>query len=306
MTYAKVIADSINERGDRLTTLEVRFHRFVLAEFNTHRVFSRNSASSRAIPFAKQVERVRTDPAYPVSWPAEQKGMQGGDELEGGSRDSAIQLWENVAAEVVEYAEDIAASGLHKSVTNRLLEPFMWHTAIITSTAWDNFFTLRCDKMAQPELRVAAELMCDAMIDSKPEELSTGAGMWHLPYITEEDREYAAMQRPDRVLGKSSHPWLAKISSARCARVSYLTQDGKRDYQADLDLYDRLTGNGHSSPLEHVATPMPGNRQHLDVWPQDERSDSPLHIITPRYGNFLGWHQHRFDVEARRGYRAYT
>lgn len=296
MTYAKVIADSINERGDRLTTMEVRFHRFVLAEFNTHRVFSRNSASSRAIPLHKQIERVTKEPAMPVSWPAEQKGMQGGDEVPDEARSWARSEWAMAAGDACVAAERIGHKhGVHKSVANRILEPFMWHTVIVTSTAWDNFFTLRCDKMAQPEIRVAAELMCDAMIDSKPEELELG--QWHLPYTDADDWSELDTQG------------LIQVSAARCARVSYLTQDGKRDHQADLDLYDRLTGNGHSSPLEHVATPMPGNRHSIDVWPQDDLHGDIrecIHLTLPKYGNFLGWHQHRFDVEARRQYRAFA
>ena len=52
---AEIIADTYCEFTDeRVTTMEVTMHRFVLAEFNTHRVFSRNSASSRAIPVRKQ------------------------------------------------------------------------------------------------------------------------------------------------------------------------------------------------------------------------------------------------------------
>lgn len=304
MTYAKVIADSVTGSGDRLTTLEVRFHRFVLAEFNTHRVFSRNSASSRAIPLAKQIERLTEQPASPVYWPREQKGMQGGEELDSGEQIYAENIWLRSRAEAINAAKSMSRVGLHKSLANRILEPFMWQTVVVTSTAWENFLSLRSDKMAQPEIRVVAEMMEQAMMSSEPSHMPYG--MWHLPYISVEDREYAAMKRPDRVLGASSEPWLVKVSSARCARVSYLTQDGKRDYQQDIDLYERLTSNGHSSPLEHVATPMPGNRQHLDVWQQDQRGEEPLHVITPKYGNLIGWHQHRFDVEARRNYRAYS
>lgn len=274
-TNARVILDSINPMGHRLLTIEATFHRFVLAEFNTHRVFSRNSASSRAIPVGKQLERVRTNTAYPVTWPAEQRGMQGGEELDDGIVGEVMGLWEEARDNAVSSAERLHKLGVHKSVTNRLLEPFMWHTVIVTSTEWDNFFHQRCSPLAQPEIRVAAEMMRDAIDASTPQELFFEE--WHLPYIDDEDREWAAYRNPERELGKSTYPTLCRISAARCARVSYLTHDGKRDRQADLDLYERLTSADpmHASPLEHVATPDDG---------------------IP-YGNFTGWRQLRHDIQ---------
>jgi hypothetical protein len=59
MTHStKILADSISPDGVRLTTLEVVMPRIVLAEFNTHRMLSRNSASSRAIPIEKMIRMV--------------------------------------------------------------------------------------------------------------------------------------------------------------------------------------------------------------------------------------------------------
>ena len=166
-TEARVIEDSIWE-GYRLTTMEVTLHRFVLAEFNTHRVFSRNSASSRAIPVQKQLDRVSDEPALPLKHPREQKGMQGGDELEGQDlldaqdliRDILLDVTDNIQIYMNRHPD--AEHRLHKSVLNRYLEPFMWHTIVVTSTEWDNFFGLRCSPLAQPEIRAAALLMRDA------------------------------------------------------------------------------------------------------------------------------------------------
>ena len=126
MTSARIIADSISPYGDRLTTMEVTFHRFVLAEFNTHRVFSRNSASSRAIPLQKQIKRIREGIAYPVLWASEQKGMQGGDEVD--DTMTARMCWESAANDAIASALRLQDLGVHKSLVNRLLEPFMWHT----------------------------------------------------------------------------------------------------------------------------------------------------------------------------------
>lgn len=273
-TAARVVLDSISPRGDRLTTLEVTMHRFVLAEFNTHRIFSRNSASSRAIPVEKQLERVKENPAYPVSWPCEQPGMSGGTELEGGDLEDAKlfykfvheKVWREVDAYLKMHPEK--SERLHKSVVNRFLEPFMWHTVLVSSTGWENFRGLRCSPQAQPEMRLAAEKMMEALDASTPTELDYG--QWHMPFMDDFDE-----------LAEIYHVMhLKMISAARCARVSYLTHGtGVKDVQEDLRLAEQLQqGNPiHASPFEHVARP-------LDL---GEMGDS----------NFRGWWQYREDIE---------
>lgn len=289
---AKVIADSISLTGHRVTTIEAVMHRFVLAEFNTHRVFSRNSASSRAIPLTKQLAKVQTDCAFPVSWPTEQKGMQGGEELVEYPREQAGEIWENASEDAINSARALGQLGVHKSVANRLLEPFMWHTVIVTSTAWENFFGLRCNPMAQPEIRATADAMKAAYEASQPRTVTMGN--WHLPYV--QDDEYHEHETSTLVM----------LSSARCARVSYLTQAGERDIAEDINLYTRLTSATpmHASPLEHVATPYNSNLQEVVVISRPNGNLKPL--ILPRYGNLLGWHQHRFDVEIDRDYQAFA
>lgn len=278
---AQVIADSISPSGHRLTTMEVTCHRFVLAEFNTHRVFSRNSASSRAIPVRKQLEKVLTDPALPLAWPCEQSGMQGGESLNEEEVQRAQDIWLqardnaywSVAAltNALRKPEDgLLLHPLHKSVANRLLEPFMWHKIVVTSTEWDNFFGLRCSPLAQPEIQAVAYSMQAALEVSVPVELL--AGEWHLPYV--QDDEIESNHRDSFAL--------RNISAARCARVSTLTQDGIRDPQKDMDLFYRLTSADpqHASPLEHVATPC--------VCATNENSYAEGHL-----GNFTGWDQLR-------------
>lgn len=261
---ARVIADSHSRQGVRLTTIEARCHRFVLAELNTHRAFSRNSASSRAIPFKKQLERVLTDPAIPISFPAEQSGMQGGEELDDGARSLALLHWINARDNAAREADELSLLGVHKSVVNRLLEPFMWHTVILSSVEWENFFWQRCSPLAQPEIQAVAYAIRDALYASEPKLVQVGD--WHLPYITDED----LAECDDRGLDPRH------ISVARCARVSYLTHDGVRDLAKDEEMYARLTSADppHASPLEHVATPMPA-------------------LGFMQMGNFLGWHQLR-------------
>lgn len=264
---AKVILDSISPLGHRLTTMEVTFHRFVLAEFNTHRQFSRNSASSRAIPLEKMLARLQTEETQPLSWPAEQPGMQGGATLEGADLDDAIALWEDIRDYTRYRIEDYISAHpekskrVHKSVINRLLEPFLQHTVIVSSTEWDNFFAQRCSPLAQPEIRVVAEQMREALNASTPTEV--GFGEWHTPYVYETD-----LSESERRM----------VSVARCARVSYLTHDGVPNVDKDLKLYEKLVGANppHYSPLEHVATPA------------DVGETVP--------GNFEGWHQLRHLV----------
>lgn len=295
---AKVLADSRSPAGYRLTTLEATFPRFVLAEFNTHRVFSRNSASSRAIPIFKQLQRVLEDPYVPIEFGANQPGMQAGAPLEGaarlaaerewlGARDDAVRRVLALVAGPGEIAggEDLLAAlarieeiykggrrpagwlNVHKQVANRLLEPFMWHTVIVTATEWDNFFNLRCHPDAQPEIRRVAEAMRAAIDASEPDEL--GAGEWHLPLVRPEEREEV-----------ESLDDLLKVSVGRCARVSYLTHAGVRDLAADIELHDRLIASGHMSPLEHPARPLTEEALAEGEW----------------CGNFRGWRPYRKDV----------
>jgi len=265
--YARVIADSVTDEGHRLTTMEIQCHRFVLAEFNTHRAFSRNSASSRAIPFEKQMERMeQLGIAYPLSWPREQRGMQGGEEFDPEDIEKFKEVWGRMARTTADIARSLHSAGLHKSVVNRLLEPYMWHKIIVSATEWTNFFDQRCSPLAQPEIREVAEEMWTALENSTP--ISLAPGEWHLPYIDEDDWDALAMATWD-----TKFTDMAKISAARCARVSYLTHDGIRSVKADLDLYDKLISATppHWSPLEHVATPAPSDLIPLgnfDGWVQ--------------------------------------
>lgn len=290
---AKVLADSQSPAGHRLTTLEATFPRFVLAEFNTHRVFSRNSASSRAIPIAKQLRRVLEEPYVPIEFGSNQPGMQAGPALSGEKREVAEREWlrarddavrrvlglvtdpetaQGGLLDVLEQVEEATQAknrpdewlNVHKQVANRLLEPFMWHTVIVTATEWDNFWNLRCHPDAQPEIRLVAETMRDAMAASEPEELADDE--WHLPLVSPEDRGQVG-----------SIEDLIKISAGRCARVSYLTHAGKRDLSADVELHDRLLESGHMSPLEHPARPLSADELEESEWS----------------GNFRGWHSYR-------------
>lgn len=304
--HAKVIAASRYEGGPTVYTVQATCRRFVLAELNTHRVLSKNSASSRAIPFVKQVERVMNDLAYPEVFPAEQKGMQGGDELSEEDVAAARDIWEASSHAAVNAASDLARLGVHKSVVNRILEPYMWHTVVLTGTAWENFLAQRVSPLAQPEIRVMAEAIQTAIQNAEVETLEQGG--WHLPYAA--DDPTAAEWASDQLEHWDEEQYyvlLAKISAARCARVSYLTQEGTRDPAADIELYNRLVTArpAHWSPLEHVATPWPDNRQVGGlVFPSADPEIADVMVDLehlPRVGNLLGWRSLRTTVEARLG-----
>ena len=276
---AQVIADSIYNES-RLTTFEVTFPRFILSEFNTHRRLSRNSASSRAIPVWKRLEEVLSFPFIPLHFGKNKAGMQSAEVVTEGDNLSAQKNWllgrdvavlqafvlaggedqvlkdakgnpraqdlcDKVQKLSLEYGDVFSrmtplSVGVHKQHANRVLEPYAWHTVIVTSTHWRNFYALRASSMAQPEIQVLAIAMAEAHQRNVPDAI--GYGGWHLPYIKEEDRH----EVPEPMS-------LARISSARCARVSYLTHDGQRSLDADLSFADGLQTNGHTSPFEHPA-----------------------------------------------------
>jgi thymidylate synthase ThyX len=245
---ARILLDSLSPVDARLTTMEVRYPRFIHSEMMTHRVFSRNAASSRAVPIKKMISAVREVPAMPIFWGKNQSGMAAREEVVGDARARAQTQWRRALDNALETAEQLSSSeiDLHKQLVNRILEPFAWITVIITATEWANFFTQRCHPDAQPEIQHIAELMLRAYRASAPR--AVGIEDWHLPLIQEDERGL------DPAI-------LRKISVARCARVSYLTHEGKRDNQRDVELYDRLLeggANGHWSPFEHVATPLEG------------------------------------------------
>lgn len=263
-----MIADSVSrDTGYRVTTLELRMHRFMLPEFLTHRAFSRNSSSNRAIPVLKRIDQVVDEPAMPLVWPGERKGMQGGPPLPTYLANDAREVWLAARDTTVEYAKDLLDLGVHKSIVNRLLEPFLSQTVIVTATDWGDFYAQRLppqnggEPLAQAEIVFLACEMRKAYVASDPVQLTLG--QWHLPYLDDWELKTMPVEQAKRV------------SVARCARVSYLTHDGKRDVAADLDLYRRLSSASppHWSPLEHVATPADKGEQ--------------------TQGNFTGWHQLR-------------
>ena len=261
MISAKIIADSKNKFGDRLTTMVVTFPRIILAEVNTHRMFSRNSASSRAIPFEKMVKMVEENPFIPIKFMKDHSGMQGNEYFtdEEVKDLPLLERWLQAKDKAIENAKELSYYGLTKQIVNRLLEPFMWHTAIISATEWENFFALRNHEAAEIHLQELARIMMLAYNSSEPKLLKDGE--WHIPFgdNIDEERLFNCLngtEKFDDLYTNGFEQFKIKISTARCARVSYLNFEGKDDYEADLKLYDRLAEMGHFSPMEHCAKSM--------------------------------------------------
>lgn len=266
MIEAKIIADSVNKDGKRLTTFVVKYNRYIIAELGTHRMLSRNSASSRAIPVSKLLRAVYDSPAKPVSWGINVSGMQAKGELNGWRRWLAENIWVLASYFAISCAWLLAKLSVHKQVTNRLLEPWCWTTTIISATEWANFFNLRCHRDAQPEFQELAYKMLEAYVASEPKLLQDGE--WHLPFADQYLDENLSIEEK------------LKIVSARCARVSYLNFEGDIDHNKDYDLHDKLIGGEtvHASPTEHAAM----------AWTQP---------LTPEQtGNFKGFIQYRKTI----------
>lgn len=286
MIKAEIIADSKNEFGNRLTTFLVTFPRIILTEVNTHRALSRNSASSRAIPFEKMLERVQNDPFIPIKWMKDHKGMQGNEYFE--DTNKLKNSWLEARDKVVSHAKHLSGYGLTKQIVNRLLEPFMWHTAIITATEWENFFALRAHEAAEIHLQDLAYKMLEEYNKSTPKELK--AGEWHIPFGNTFDEN--KIVNLSKRLGVIPDSLPIKIATARCARLSYLNFEGKDDYEADIKLHDSLEKAGHVSPFEHCAKAM-SKGEFDNSFHKGDSGDGPDFYFNGWSGNFRGFVQYR-------------
>lgn len=294
MIKATIIADSISAHtNQRITTFELEYPRFIHAELMTHRQFSRNAASSRAIPIDKMIEQVLSNPAEPIHWGANQSGMQADKQIVETGR--AKQVWKIAKEDAIYHAEKLQELGLHKQIVNRILEPFQMMKTLVTATSFDNFFNLRCHKDAQPEIKQLADLMYQAMQKSTPEVLQ--AGEWHTPYVQHErtmDGELLYFVESDSfnyyedrfIRDYLSEEEAIKISCSCSAQVSYRKND--TSIEKALAIYDKLVNSEpvHASALEHCATP-------IDI---ESTKDGITHFDindVPYSGNFTNWVQYR-------------
>ena len=287
MIKATIIADSFSPNGVRLTTFEFEYPRFIHSEVMTHRMLSKNAASSRAIPMDRMHEHIKNDPGRPIYWGKNQSGMQAKEELTGADLVHVREFWEMAQNDALNWAQELGKFGLHKQIANRVTEPFQTMKTIISGTEWANFFWLRDHPDAQPEFQRLAASAKAAMDISQPNRLKSGE--WHLPYIDvkwDESGNIIYMNNGEEVALRDAQI----ISASCCAQVSYRKLDDTLE-KAKM-IFDRLinTQPVHASPIEHQATPVP-NTVGFEVWPKGvthQRRDKSLWS-----GNFREWIQFR-------------
>lgn len=262
MIEAKILKDSITECGNRVTTFELEYPRYILAELNTHRVFSRNTSSNRAIPLVKNISDILETSNVPI-WTYNQSGMQGEIVEDEDLKNQAYLVWYEARKNAIESARKLSNLGIHKQNINRLLEPFQTVKTILTATEFSNFFKLRIHKDAIAEIRVLANKMKKALEKSEPTLLDCND--WHLPYITDDDLLDLPLETCKR------------ISVSCCAQVSYRKLDTTP--QKALNIYDKLVNGDiiHGSAFEHVCRPLKKGEK-----------------LT---GNLIGFRQFRHDIE---------
>lgn len=300
MISAKVIQDSVSEVGIRITTMELLYPRFIHSEFMTHRVFSRNSASSRAIPIEKMIETIENNPASPIHWGKNQAGMQAKEELEEHKLWQAQQIWLAAAKHAIEHSRNMANLGVHKQIANRITEPYQWMKVVVTATDWENFFWLRDHPDAQPEIAELAKQMKKAMNESTPFLLYEGE--WHVPYVQRvRGKVFGELMYGTFVQGETGSYFApmtleqAKmISASCCAQVSYRKTDDSLE-KAQM-VFDRLINSEpvHASPVEHQATPLiecayPVDGCNVQKRVTKDNIDKYLYYSN----NFRGWIQYR-------------
>lgn len=307
---AKIVADSISENGNRITTMLLTYPRFIHTEVMTHRAFSRNSASSRAIPFKKMVKMVEEDPFVPIAWQKEHKGMQGNEYIDIFSNPTCYPPgdWLEARDAMIEITKEMNEDGVTKQLCNRLLEPFMWHTALVTSTEWDNFFELRCPQYEYKGEVFKSKKECirsyssglgkgfeedrkylNYLTDLEWLQINKSQAEIHIQALAESMWDVMNENAPKQLeIGERHIPFQisgeeasrnaltetarVKIAVARCARLSYLNHEEDVNYEKDIELHDRLLKMNHMSPFEHIA---------------ECKNDDNF------YANFKGWQSYR-------------
>lgn len=289
----KILADSINYQGHRMTTLELEYPRFILSELNTHKMLSKNSASSRAIPEKAMHTQIRSNPAMPVYWGANQPGMSARVEIEGENLEEAKRLWLSAMETSLTYSKAMFGAGLHKQISNRVSEPWMMMKTVLSGTEHANLLWLRDHPDAQPEFRDLAHKWKLALENSQPTELQIGE--WHVPYVqTYRSPLDGMLHYFDEAGNPISVETARKISASCCAQVSYRKNDPSLDKAEDI--FDKLINSVpmHASPVEHQATPM--NISSMEFGDPETWEPGVSHVSKNGdfwSGNLRGWVQFR-------------
>jgi len=287
---ATLICDSINKQGIRITTMELEYPRFIHSEFMTHRMFSRNASSSRAVPTMKAIEQVESNMATPLYWGANQSGMQAGGELP--SIGPVKEHWRLAFESAKHRASILNDWKLHKQHTARLIEPFQMIKVLVTATEWDNFYNLRLHPDAQPEIMRLAYEMYKAQEASEPVMLK--AGEWHLPYVNTGWNGKGDICYFDENFAVINLEQAIRISASCCAQTSYRKNDVSLE-KADA-IFERLVQADvlHSSPFEHLATPIRDQSMNINGFDYGiTHGDLNGGLWS---GNLRGWIQYRHTL----------
>lgn len=289
---ARIITDSIYN-GHRMTTFELEYNRWILAEVNTHRVISKNSASSRAVPFEKMTEMIDAAPAMPVHWGKNQAGMTAKEELSDNDISVAKTSWISAKNAVMTFSKHLYSMNLHKQVINRLLEPWSMMKTVASGTDWGNLLYLRDDEDAQPEFRELAICIRKCLEDSVPTELKVSE--WHLPYVTT-TRIDGVIKYLDSTGSGLELEEAKKISASCCAQVSYRRLNETKEKA--LEIFGKLFSGRkpHMSPTEHQATPIKKRLSVNEIFDFSTWEDGITHVdrnCVLHSGNLSGWIQYR-------------
>lgn len=247
---SKIILDSLHpsekETERRLTTMVLTLPRFILAQLNKHRKLVNNVGSSRAKPVKVVIEAASSENRFvPSRFGINQPGMQaaGFFSVDSEEHTELTRLWNEDADRAIETALKMSKIGASKELVNRILEPYVYVDALVTASSYDNFLNLRLHSDSQPEIQELARCVKEALATSTPTLLQYDE--WHVPYVTDEERKDIPLED------------LLKISTARNARISYRTFDGRvSSFEDDLKLFGKLVSDRqhiHASPTEHIA-----------------------------------------------------
>ena len=319
----EIVADSINQQGDRLTSLVLTYPRIIHAEMMTHRMFSRNASSSRAVPVQKMIEAVKNNTFCPFEFQKAHKGMQGSEYFTGQDKEDCIKLWLESAELALQQAEKMKEKGITKQIINRILEPYQYYTVLITGSkeGWQNFFELRCGNyngfksrkeaakeflekgnintstwseldwlhlnkgQAEIHMMALAEQIYDAINESTPKQLTEYR--WHIPFRDKIVELYGELPTEDKI----------KISVAMSAHTSYTIVGGEavKSYEKWIELHDKLIAYDppHSSPMEHCARAMSDEEYECFIKGKREINEGAEHWSDPEYlyeySKVFGW-----------------
>jgi thymidylate synthase ThyX len=248
-----VIADSLSITN-RMVTLELEYPRFIHSELMTHRMLSKNAASSRAIPIKKMHETITEKTAMPVHWGKNQPGMSAKEEVDDLVKQGAEGVWNSARDAMLSHSTVMSDMGLHKQIANRITEPFQLMKTVISGTEWANLIWLRHHPDAQPEFYDLADCIVKCLQQS--ESMLIVSGEWHTPYVHRFRDIDGVLQYLDSNGEKLSVEDAIKVSASCCAQVSYRRNDDSLEKAKDI--FARLIDSKpiHASPIEHQATPM--------------------------------------------------